>query len=90
MSGRHITEFLERLRFLGATRQATGLDDDALVAVVGQNAPQVAQQIGKRHPDPRFSALLVKWIKNLTFTGITEPANKQVGRIGVNPQETAA
>ncbi len=62
------------------------LDDQAMVAVVGQNAPQVIQQIGKRHPDPVFSGLLVKWIDNLKFTGVTQPQNKQIGRIGVNPQ----
>jgi hypothetical protein len=64
------------------------LSDEALVAVAGQNATSLAQKIGKRNPDPRFSALLVKWLENLKFTGVTEPANRQIGRIGVDPQIT--
>lgn len=62
------------------------LTDEALVAVLGQNAPNVIQRLGKRNPDARFSELLMKWLQNLQFTGVTEPANKQIGRIGVNPQ----
>lgn len=62
------------------------LNDEALTAVAGQNAPMLAQQIGQRRPDERFSALLIKWIENLKFIGVTQPRNKEIGRIGVDPQ----
>ena len=63
------------------------LNDDAMVAVAGQNAPQVIQQIGKRHPDDIFSGLLVKWLTNLKFVGVTQVQNKQIGRLGINPNQ---
>lgn len=66
------------------------LTDEALMAVAGQNAAQLAQQIGKRNPDPIFSGYLMKWLKNLQFIGVTQVQNKQTGAIGVNPNETAA
>jgi hypothetical protein len=62
------------------------LTDDALAAVAGQQAGQLAQQLGQRNPDPRFSELLTKYLQNLQFIGVTQPQNAQVGRIGVNPQ----
>jgi hypothetical protein len=65
------------------------LSDEALTALAGQNAPQIAQQLGPRQPDPQFSGLLLKWLENLQFLGVTQQQNKQIGRIGVNPQQTA-
>jgi hypothetical protein len=65
------------------------LTDEALVALAGQSAPILAQQLeqmGGRRPDPRFSGLLVKWLENLKFVGVTQPANAQRGRIGVNAE----
>ena len=61
------------------------LNDAAFVAVAGQAAPQLIQQIGHRHPDDRFSGLLVQWLKNLQFVGVTQVQNKQIGRLGVDP-----
>jgi hypothetical protein len=61
------------------------LTDEALQAVAGQNANAVAQQIGQRTPDPRFSMLLLKWLENLKFIGVTQVQNRQTGAIGVNP-----
>jgi hypothetical protein len=62
------------------------LNDEALAAVAGQNAGQIAQQLGQRNPDERFSGQLVKYLENLKFIGVTQPENRQIGRIGVNPQ----
>jgi hypothetical protein len=62
------------------------LTDDALAMVAGPNAAQVAQQIGQRQPDERFSEMLVKYLENLKFIGVTQPENKQIGRIGVDPK----
>lgn len=59
------------------------LSDEALVAVAGPQAQQVAQQMPQRQPDPLFSGLLVKWLENLKFIGITQQQNKQIGRQGV-------
>lgn len=62
------------------------LDDEALVAVAGGQAQQLAQQmqqLGRRQPDPLFSGLLVKWLENLKFIGVTQQQNKQIGRQGV-------
>ena len=64
------------------------LTDQALVAVAGQNASVLAQQIGPRHPDERFSMLLEQWLQNLKFIGVTQVQNKQIGRIGVNPNSS--
>lgn len=61
------------------------LTDDALAAVAGPQAGQLAQQLGPRTPDPRFSEMLMKYLQNLKFIGVTQPANKQIGKIGVNP-----
>ena len=63
------------------------LTDEALIAVLGQQqAQQLAQQFAQmRSPDERFSGLLVKWIENLKFVGDTQVENKQIGRLGVNP-----
>lgn len=73
---------------LGNQTYLRALDDQALVAVAGQNAPQIIQQIGRRHPDPVFSGLLAKWMENLQFVGVTQVQNKQIGRLGVNPQNS--
>ncbi len=62
------------------------LNDDALIALAGPQAPMLAQQIGQRTPNERFSSLLVKWLENLKFNGVTQPANRQIGRIGVDPE----
>lgn len=64
------------------------LDDEALVTVAGQQgAQQLAQQLGdQRRPDERFSALLLKWLENLKFVGVTQVKNKQIGRTGVDPE----
>jgi hypothetical protein len=64
------------------------LNDDAMVAVAGQGAPQLIQQIGHRHPDDVFSGLLVQWLKNLQFVGVTQVNNKQIGRLGVDPNQS--
>ena len=61
------------------------LTDEALGLVAGPQAGQLAQQIGQRNPDPRFSELLTKYIENLKFIGVTQPENQQIGRMGVNP-----
>lgn len=70
------------------------LDDEALVAITGgvSQAQQVLaqlQQMGQaRNPNERFSKLLLKWLENLQFIGVTQVQNKQIGRLGVNPQGT--
>lgn len=61
------------------------LTDEALGAVAGQQAGMLAQQVGQRAPDARFSEMLMKYLENLKFIGVTQPENKQIGRIGVNP-----
>lgn len=65
------------------------LDDEALQAVAGQQAQQIVQQMAQngiqRTPNPLFSGLLVKWLENLKFIGITQQRNKQIGRQGVDP-----
>lgn len=61
------------------------LTDEALAAVAGQQAGQLAQQIGQRNPDERFSQLLIKYLENLKFIGVTQPANRQNGAMGMNP-----
>lgn len=61
------------------------LSDEALLAVAGQAAPMIAQRIGQRQPNELFSALLVKWIENLKFIGVTQQENKQIGRMGISP-----
>lgn len=66
------------------------LNDQAIVALAGNNAPAVLQQLGNnRHPDDTFSGLLIQWLKNLQFVGVTQVQNKQVGRMGVKPQGPA-
>lgn len=61
------------------------LTDEALVALAGQQAQMVAQQLGQsRRPDERFSALLMKWLENLKFIGVTQVQNRQIGRTGVD------
>jgi hypothetical protein len=65
------------------------LTDEALAAVCGQQAGQLAQQAGQRQPDPRFSQLLMTYVKNLQFIGVTQPANKQIGATGVKPVSMA-
>lgn len=65
----------------------SSLDDEALVAVAGQQAQTIAQQL-PRNPNPRFSQLLLKWLENLKFIGVTQQQNKQIGRIGVDPNTT--
>lgn len=72
------------------------LTDEALVTLGGpQGARQMVEMMdslefkakfGGRMPDENFSKLLVNWLENLKFQSITQPANKQTGRIGVNPQ----
>lgn len=65
---------------------ARSLTDEALVMVAGpQQAQQMAQQIGQRTPNQLFSDLLIKWIENLKFIGVTQQQNKQIGRMGVDP-----
>jgi len=66
------------------------LTDEALVGIVGpQQAQAMIQQFAQfRQPDERFSGLLVKWIENLKFVGVTQVQNKQIGRLGVNPNGT--
>jgi hypothetical protein len=62
------------------------MSDEALMVLAGPQTGQLAQMIGQRQPDPRFSGLLIKWLQNLQFVGVTQPANKQIGRIGVDPE----
>lgn len=70
------------------------LTDEALQAVAGQNAGVVAQQLQQsgqqRTPDPRFSMLLMKWLENLKFIGVTQVQNRTTGAIGTNPNVSAA
>jgi hypothetical protein len=61
------------------------LTDEALAAVAGPQAGMLAQQAGPRAPDARFSEMLMKYLENLKFIGVTQPENRQIGRIGVNP-----
>lgn len=64
------------------------LTDEALVTLAGQQAQMVAQQLGQsRRPDERFSALLMKWLENLKFIGVTQVQNKQIGRTGVDANQ---
>lgn len=62
------------------------LTDEALVAVAGQQAQQLAQQMPNRQPNPLFSNWLVKWLENLKFIGVTQQRNKQIGRQGVSAE----
>lgn len=62
-----------------------GLTPEALAAVAGNQAYALAQQLGPRNPDQRFSTLVLKYLQNLKFIGITQPQNRQTGAIGVNP-----
>jgi hypothetical protein len=65
----------------------SSLDPQVAAEIVG---PQAAQQIaglhqqGKAQPNPRFSALLQNYMKNLQ-QGVAQQQNKQVGRTGVKP-----
>lgn len=64
------------------------LNDDALAAVAGPNAQQIAQQLGnQRTPNDQFSGTLMDWLKNLQFIGVTQVQNRQDGRTGVNQQQ---
>ena len=63
------------------------LNDEALVALAGPQAQQLAQQLQPRQPNEIFSGLLVTWLKNLQFIGVTQQQNKQIGRTGVAPAE---
>lgn len=60
------------------------LTDEALVAIAGQQAGQLAQQLGPRNPDERFSELLLKYLENLKFIGVTQPNNRENGAMGIN------
>jgi hypothetical protein len=61
------------------------LNDEALVALAGpQQAQMISQQL-PRKPDARFSGLLLKWLENLKFIGVTQVENRQIGRIGIKP-----
>jgi hypothetical protein len=64
----------------------SALTDEALLAVTGNpaQAQLIVQQL-PRQPNPRFSALLVKWLENLRFIGVTQVENRQIGRMGVRP-----
>jgi len=65
----------------------SALTDEALTTLAGPQAQQLAQQMGQnRKPNERFSELLLKWLQNLQFVGVTQVQNKQIGRIGVDPQ----
>lgn len=67
------------------------LSDEALLTLAGpQQAQTIIQQLGPRQPDERFSGLLVKWLENLKFLGVTQVQNRQTGRIGVNASEAGA
>lgn len=63
----------------------SALSDEALVAVAGPQQAQSIAQTLPRKPDERFSGLILKWLTNLKFVGVTQVQNKQIGRIGVNP-----
>lgn len=69
-------------RFVGA------LTPEALQAVAGEQLPLILAQMKESgvqpQPDPLFSMLLMKWIENLTFIGVTQQRNKQIGRQGVD------
>jgi hypothetical protein len=64
------------------------LTPEALQAVAGEQANTVMlnmRQSGlEPKPDPLFSTLLMKWVENLTFLGVTQQRNKQIGRQGVD------
>lgn len=71
----------------GNPNYLSSLDPQVAAQIVG---PQAAQQIaamhqqGKAQPNPRFSALLQNYMKNLQ-QGVNQQQNKQVGRTGVKP-----
>ena len=45
---------------------------------------QLEQSGAQPQPDALFSMLLMKWVENLTFIGVTQQRNKQIGRQGVD------
>ena len=61
------------------------LTPEALAAVAGPQAGQLAQQAGQGQPDARFSQLLLTYVKNLQFNGVTQQQNANIGRTGVAP-----
>ena len=74
------------------------LTDEALAAL-GPQVIQAAQQLqgggqpgqppAQRNSDPRFSQMLITYVKNLQFNGVTQPQNQQIGRTGVKPTNMA-
>jgi len=63
------------------------LNDEALVALAGPQQAQMIAQSLPRQPNERFSGLILKWLENLKFIGVTQVQNRQIGRMGVNPGE---
>jgi len=72
----------------GNPRYLMALTPEALQAVAGDQAQTVMNNMQaagmKPQPDPLFSVLLMKWVENLTFIGVTQQRNKQIGRQGVD------
>lgn len=73
---------------LGNPKFVAALTPEALSAVAGEQLPLILAQIRQAgiepRPDPLFSQLLLEWLKNLTFIGVTQQRNKQIGRQGVD------
>lgn len=65
------------------------LTPEALQAVAGEQTQMVMLNMQKAgmqpQPDPLFSKLLMDWVENLKFIGVTQQKNKQIGRTGVDP-----
>lgn len=72
----------------GNPRYLIALTPEALQAVAGDQAVTIQNNMRaagmQPQPDPLFSMLLMKWVENLTFIGVTQQRNKQIGRQGVD------
>jgi len=81
-----------RATVLGNPKFVKALTPEALQAVAGDRMPLVLDQIKqagmKPQPDALFSNLLGQWVENLTFIGVTQQRNKQIGRTGVEHESS--
>lgn len=79
---------LTKQTVLGNPKFILALTPEALQVVAGEQLPVILanmQQSGMQpQPDPLFSMLLQQWVENLTFIGVTQQRNKQIGRQGVD------
>jgi len=79
---------LTRETVLANPKFTAALTPEGLQAVAGEQTQSVLLNMRQAgitpRPDALFSALLENWIKNLTFIGVTQQRNKQIGRQGVD------